>query len=211
MTAYTIFESAGGGRTRRVSTVYATAIAGGGTASGGSVANTSYGQSFSSPDYTITQIAMNFDTSGIDDAETVDSVVFSMFVNTTSNTLEAFTGELFAYDFGGTADSTTFRTNVQLAALTKLATCVFPVQPAGEGAYAVFTSLPAFLTAITKTGVTRVLLATEKMRTATAPTTSETAILNLRATAGTDEDPKMVINASVPSGRPRTMSLLGVK
>lgn len=209
MTVTTVFATApgGAGSVQCSSTVYATARSGGGSLL--ATADHLVGQRFSSPNYFCVEGFIIFDTSALDDGETIQGVVLSCDgannLSTEDFTMVAATS---AYD-GGAVVTTDFVAGASLSGLTEVATWASSGYDAG---YNAFTSTgSAFNSAINTTGNTSIILFSAEMRDNSAPTTDERVLFTDADAAGTTTDPKLDITHDVVTTVPlRTLMGVGV-
>lgn len=196
-----------GGQVRSQSSVYATARDGGGNmyyATNGS--ELALGASLSGVTYSIYEVFLGFDTSGIPDDATILSVELSLWVSE-EYSAQAFELRAYEYDYGAVFTSADFRTADQLAALTQVASKASTAFAAGD--YATFASDDAFKAAINRTGATKLVIATDRMEAGSAPNGyNELVIVYSHLWTGTDKDPKLVVtygDAAAPSYLPGVM------
>lgn len=139
---------------------------------------------------------VSFDTSSINDADTVTIATLSIWAiygaPPTAHTLRART-----YDWGNTLTSGDWQTPSQAAANTLLAT--FASASTVAGAYCVFTSEAALLTATgMKTGTVYMIVVSSRFESETTPTGgSEYNVYSSSDESGTTQDPKLVITHSL--------------
>ena len=151
---------------RSNSTVYATARAGASL-----ITETAdwIGQDFGTPLHYCFECYYQFDTSALGADATVSAVSLELDGLTDNSTTDS-TFEARAYDWGGTVTTADWVAGDSLAALTLLATWATSGFSAG---YNAFTSDAAFPAAINRTGFTRFLIASDRLRLATTPTGPE--------------------------------------
>lgn len=193
-TTYTLYAAASDNIVYTSSTTYANVTGGVSAKTLDTVTSaTEYcGQYFASPNYGNYEYFGAFDTSGV--AGTITSVTLSLW-GLGSALLQNFTLEARAYDWGAAVDTGDYRTSAQLGSCTLLATR--STSGYTNGAYNVFTSTADFLTAINQSGITRIVVASDRFRTATTPTGSEYVWFASADTSGTANDPKLVIGSLV--------------
>lgn len=194
--------NAGGFRTRgTVTTVFATAPGGAGSVNGNNivyatarttafaaVSNHSVGQNTG---YVCVESCVIFDTSAIDDSDTVSDVVLSLDGIVDASTTDAvFTAASSSYS-GGPVGTGDWVSGDSLGALTTYATWDTSGYSAG---YNAFTSAgAAFNSAINKLGDTAVMIYSNNHRDAVTPTTDERVTFTDADAAGTTTDPKLDI------------------
>jgi hypothetical protein len=120
--------------------------------------------------YECAETFLNFDTSAIPDTDVVTSAVLSLYGHEDA-CYEAWTAQVRLKDWGDTLSTADFVAGANLSALPLLAT--FAVNSDGENfvktGYNAFTSESAFVTNISKTGFTRLIIASDNMVSNTAP------------------------------------------
>lgn len=185
-----VFADTADGFVSSTNATYSTARSGSGL-SANTTADLRVGQS-RPKDYLVEQGFLTFDTSAIDDGDTIDSVTLALWLTTDSSSAD-FVTEAREYDWGGSLTTTDFRAGTALAALTLLAS----INSSGigaTGAYKSFTSEAAFLTATgLKTGMVNVHLSSAEQRLNSAPAGNEFLVWESANTAGTSNDPKLTI------------------
>lgn len=164
-----IFASSTRGWIKSENATYATAVSGSGlTVTTNSSPNT-IGQRISGI-YQIWQAGIEFDTSSIGSGATVTSATLYMAESTDTSTTD-FDVEAYSYDWGAAVDSSDWRTDAQLGALTRVA-LLNSANFAGSTP-AAFTSDAAFPGEINTTGTTKIWLASARNRSATTPPDAE--------------------------------------
>jgi hypothetical protein len=190
MTTTTVFGSTSDGRVTSSNASYATASTGGTLAISTTETLSFIGQGNA---FAIFQLFFAFDTSGVPDAETVSSVVFSL---DGASDISVTDFDMVALDYDWSAGGLTtanFRTPTQLSALTTLAT--FP-STSYSAAYMNFTSAgAAFNSYINKTGTTYFMVASSRNISATTPTGDENIRVTMADQTGTTTDPKLVVTS----------------
>ena len=205
MTVTTVFATApaGGGSVYGLDATYATARTTGSANANNHVA----GQT---TDYICYEAVMIFDTSGIPDTDTVSDVVLSLDGSFDSSTTDfTVTAASSSYN-GGAADYTVdFVSGASLSGLTTYATWSSAGYVAG---YNAFTSAgAAFNSAINLTGSTALMLYSNEHRDNSAPTTAEWVSFIDADAAGTTEDPKLDITHAAGGGATvKPLAALGV-
>jgi hypothetical protein len=211
MTTTTVWSDAGDFEVTSFSTTYATARDHGGSDEG-ITANATLifvGQNYINPTYYCIEMFLAFDTSSIADTDVVSTGVLSLWGisdNDPSN-LNAVTAR--AYDWGGTAEVTDFRTASQLLALTSLATVAAATY--ASSAYFSFTTQAGMAGNINKTGFTRMVVHSDRHAAGTAPSGDEYWQINSGDNTGTTSDPKLVITHDPPVGHPTGKRYGGVQ
>ena len=207
-----------GFRTRgTVSTVFATAPGGNGTAyslnatyatarTGSNLttrANHKVGQDFFSGSYDVWEAFIIFDTAGLPDTDTVSAVVASFDGNDDNSTINFIAG-LAASVYDGGAVVTGDWVSGAAIPTPELATWNSSGYVAG---YNAFTETANFAAAINKTGNTSVILYSQEHRDNSAPTDQENVVFTDADAAGTTIDPKLDITHA--AGGPTQVSLAG--
>lgn len=187
MTTYTIFSGAADGQVEAVDSDYATARAGAGLSVDTNITDGDIGQA---PGFNLNVSYFGFDTSVVDDAETVSSAVLSLYV-ASDNSTDDFTVQARLYDWGATLTSADWRDGTDMAGDTLLATV--GTASISDGAYADFASEAAFVSAINKTGTTRLYVANANQAAGVAPTNSEKITVVHSDETGTSQDPRLVV------------------
>lgn len=188
-----------------VTTVFATAPGGDGTASSGSTVyatartsgtlttagNHQAGQNFSTPNYLCREAFLIFDTSAIADDQAVSDVVLSLDGNTDNSATDFDVIAAASSYNGGVVATTDWVDGSTLSGLTQLATW----NTAGYSAnYNAFTSAGAvFNSAINLVGNTALILFSSRHANGDTPTGAELVTLNDADAAGTTTDPKLDI------------------
>jgi hypothetical protein len=195
-TTTTVFADTTDGSITSEKNVYATAAGAGGTLYLNNPDTTvlTVGQEvFPGPTYEVYEAFVQFDTSSIDDGDTIDSAVLSLDGNDNHSTTD-FTAEAAVYDWGTSVTTADWRTATQLGALTRVATFASSGYSSG---YNAFTSDAAFVSNVNKTGATRLIVFSARHRTTTTPPDQEYIFFSTADTAGTTSDPKLVVNHTV--------------
>lgn len=165
------------------------------------------GQRLDSGLYSVYEALFQFDTSSIADNATVTAVTLKFWEPTADNSTQNFIFEVYAHDFGSTITSADWVPADDLDDLTKLATydtaSGFP-----SSDYWSCTSESAFPAAINKTGYTRLLACSDRVRNNTTPTTNE--FITFSAYSGTDAfKARLLISYYVPNTITGAASLTG--
>jgi hypothetical protein len=207
-TTTTVFSTTADGRVESEHATYTTARSGANQSSNNSAATMIVGQTVSG-NYFIDEGFLDFDTSSIPDTDTIDSAVLSLFGQSNESTTD-FTIEARLKDWGGTLTTADWVAGASLGALTLLATY------ATSGgwstvAYNDFTSDAAFVSNVSKTGVTYILLDSSRHAAGNTPTGLERVWCYSADQAGTTNDPKLVVNHSAAAtSRHHHLLTLGV-
>jgi len=189
----TVYGVDADGMIRSSSATYATARTGSGTLTLNPEGTGLYsGQLYSSGTYYLDESFFAFDTSGLPDDAIIQTVVLSLW-GISSSTLNDRVHEVRAYDWGDTVTTGDWISGADLGSSTLVASLAD--EDFAYETYAAFTSEAAFLTAINKTGVTRLVMASSRLRLGTAPTG-----LERESWAGGEatDPPKLVITYTVP-------------
>lgn len=153
------------------STVYATARTGGGTKSLLGVGDGRVGQRFSTPNYSCYEAFIEFDTTGIIAAgDTITAATLRLYMRFDDSTTDCVI-EAYIQDYGASVTTADYVSGASLSGLTKVATLASSGVGA-TGAYKSFTdvALPAN---VVKNGVTRIVLASDRLASGTTPTGNE--------------------------------------
>ena len=190
-TTTTVYSDTADGLNQNSSTVYLTARSGGGTFQVRTT-NTQEegGQTFATPNYIFQELMFGWDTSAIDDADTVSAAVVDLWLLTDLSTTD-HTQELRLHDWGATLTSADFVAGADLGSKTLLAS-IATSGIGATGAYKTFTDV-AMPANVNKTGFTRVVLCTDRMRNADVPTGNERMDWSMADTSGTTNDPKLTV------------------
>lgn len=140
------------------------------------------GQQKASTYYDIYEAFLSFDTSSIPDDATIDSVVLSLW-SLTDNSSTDFVIQARTLDFGNTLTVGDHVAGTTFNGLTLLASR----STSGgftTGGYRDLTSEVAFLSAINKTGKTRMVLCSDRFAAGTAPTQGETVVIDSSESSG---------------------------
>lgn len=157
--------------------------------------------------YALYEMFVQFDTSGIDDADTVSQAVLSLYGTTDLSTTD-FTAEARVSDWGASLTNTDWVAGASLSGLTRVAT--HASSGFATSAYNDFTEDGTnFRSAVNKTGATRLILVSDRLVAGTAPTGNELWICSTADEAGTTQDPKLVVTHASAT-KPFRRSLLGV-
>jgi hypothetical protein len=194
-TTTTIFSSTADGRIYCHDTTYPNAREG--TAAVENVDTTSasgganwIGQNFT-PDYFCSEVFIDFDGSSMPDTDNISDGTLSMYGQFDQSDTN-FTAEARLHDWGGSLTADDFVPGSVLGSKTLLAT--FATSAHVNEAYNAFTSDAAFVGNISKTGITYIVLCSDRHRLGTTPTGLERVGWYLADEAGTTKDPKLVVN-----------------
>lgn len=201
MTITTVY-STNDGYLRGRSTTYSLARAGTDIQDGG----TDFvfvGQRINAGEYQVYENFFNFDTSSLPDTDSVTDVDFMVYGSADQSTVD-FIAEAREYDYGSGTPAVAdgdFIPGANLGSYTLLATWDSTTYTSG---YNTFTENgSAFRSAINKTGNTRLMIASDRLRNNITSTTVERALfVSSIGGGGTSTDPKLVIthSADVLSG-----------
>ena len=150
------------------------------------------GQRFSAPNYFCQEGFTHFDTSALETAGNITSAALSLWL-LYDYSVQDFTQEIRAYDWGGTLEHTDWIAGADLGDNTLLSSLL--VDP--SAGYNVFVSSAAFISAIVKDGNTLVGINSDRQRIGTTPTGQEYIMWACANAEGTTEDPKLVIDYDV--------------
>lgn len=148
------------------------------------------GQRFLTPNYVCWETFHNFDTSSIPDGDVVQSVVLSLWGGGNNSDTD-FTLEARLHTWGSPLVIGDWVAGDSLASKTLLAT--FDTTAWTNGAYNAFTSEVAFAANINKIGKTYIFLSSSRHRIGNTPTGNEYIQITPAETAGTANDPKLVV------------------
>lgn len=199
MTVTTVFSAAADGRVESVSSVsYAAARSGGTltaftaeTGGGQGAGQTKFGAT-----YTLDESFFSFDTSGIADTDVVSAAALS-FVGAGVGAPAGFVVEARTFNWGASLTTADWVAGASLSGLTLLATFTIVNTGSWPSSYNLFTESGSNLrSAINLTGITYVMVSTDKMRAGTAPTTDEWVNFQYADTSGTTSDPKLVVTSA---------------
>ena len=148
--------------------------------------------------------AVEFDTSSLGSGSTVSSVALELNLLENNSLLTTHTQEVYALDWGGTLQTSHWRTPAQLGGMTLLAS----ISTSGIGTlnqYKTFAENGTnFRSAINLTGMTRLVLQSSRFRNSNTPSADEYLAWSSANTVGTTSDPKLTIdweaapNTSIP-------------
>lgn len=119
-----------------------------------------------------TEIFMDFDTSPIPDSASITNVILKIgyvgsYIHQDFPSILSDEIEVYAYDFGTSADGVDFRNKSWLTSATKVASIAAPTS--GTSSILTLTSNGSnFINAINKTGSTRLVVTTKQFRTKTS-------------------------------------------
>ena len=162
-----------------------------GTANNGTSANC--GQLFITPTYYCNELFIAFDTSSLLSTDTINSLVFSMVLNSASWNQTIHVQEIYARDWGTAVETTDWIAGGSLGGLTLVGT-LDTTGIVAETRYN-FTSQVGAIGSIVKGGVSRYAVACNLLRLGTIPTNGNLLGWYL-ADAGTPKDPQLFVNYS---------------
>lgn len=209
MTVTTVYSGTADGIVNSSDAAYATARGGTGTLGASTAAaDALFGQALDG-DYYVEELFIGFDTSAIADTDTISAAVLSLFGGGSAPGTN-FTAEARVYDWGGTVTTADFRTGTQYNALTIAAT--FATAGWSTSAYNDFTESGTNLqAAVNKTGTTYLVCSSDKLASNTAPTGFDDVQCSTADTAGTTNDPKLVVtHVAAANLRRYSLTLTGV-
>jgi hypothetical protein len=151
-------------------------------------------------DYYCYQGFYAFDTSSIGTG-TVTAVVFSLYGFYDGSATD-FTIECRLKDWGASLDTADFVDGASLSGLTLLAT--FATSGFSAAGYNAFTDV-AFPANVNTGGTTRVMIASDRQRTNTAPAGEERVVTYFSDFTGSTNDPKLVVTYTPVSAAPSVM------
>jgi uncharacterized membrane protein len=197
---YTFFSSAADGWIASDNPTYATARTGGTLNTSSSDATRFVGQAefFG---YICNEVFLDFDTSSIDDAETVTSATLSLYGAVDESTTD-FTLEARIYDWGPAVTTADWVSGASLGALTLVATYATSGGWSTAG-YNTFTDV-AFAANVSLAGVTRLVVSSDRHRLGNSPGVAgrEQVSFYMADDSGTSRDPKLVVVTTAPPGPP---------
>lgn len=176
------------------STTYATARAGTGTLIAGSDLSSigRAGQTLSGADYFCYESLVSFDTSSIDDAAVITDVALALSGSSDQSATD-FVIQARLHDWGASVTTADWVAGADLSSKTLLATW----NTSGYSAdYNTFTSETAFISNVSLTGTTYILLCSKEQTDNSAPTGNEYVDFNSANTSGTSQDPKLTVTYS---------------
>lgn len=191
MSTLTVYAGTSDGLVQSYDIDYALARAGGsiGTSNNGTSIN--IGQRLNVAYYCY-EAFFEFDTSAVGSGSTATSAILSLYANTDSSATD-FVFEARAFDWGGVIGVEDFVAGDSLAGLTLLGTYS---SASGWSAYHAFSDV-AMSANVNSTGMTRLVVASDRMRLGNAPTGNEYVSCKAAETTGTTQDPKLVVTYSV--------------
>jgi hypothetical protein len=143
-----------------------------------------------------------FDTSSIDDGETINSATFSLYGTSKADT-GSFAQTVCLYSFAPASNTDIVAGDFDSLGTTMLCTSGIDYSSWSTSGYNDFSLNATGLAAISKTGYTRLGTRFSSDASASSPTWSGTKYTNLKAyyseQSGTTNDPKFVINTSAAS------------
>lgn len=203
MSVTTVFATApgGAGTAQGVNATYATARTTGASATGNHIV----GQ-FVSSNYLCYESFLIFDTSGITDTDDISDVVLSLDGSNNDSDTD-FTARVGASSYdGGGVGAGDYVSGALLSAITVLASWLSSAYDAG---YNAFTSTGDFPAAINKTGNTSLIIWSNRHEDGTAPTGGERVTFIDADAAGTTEDGKLDITHTAGGGGTVVQDIIG--
>ena len=198
MATFVIYAASSDGYINSNSATYATARSGGGTISAVTGApNTYVGQYYGAPTYYVYEAFLQFDTSSV--SGTVASATLAVYIEGDTSTTD-FTINARAYDWGASLTTADFVAGASLSGNALRATRA--TSGLSVGAYNDFTSDSSF--ASNTADPVRLVLASDRTESNTAPTGAEYVDWYPVATSGTTQDPKLTIVTVDPSTKTYT-------
>jgi hypothetical protein len=151
--------------------------------------------------YYVYEAFLSFDTSGIDDGDTVSAAVLNVTSHADSSTTD-FTIQARLRDWGTGLTTADFVAGASLSGLTLLATYATSSGFTANTAYDFTDSaMPAN---VSKTGATRMLLCSSRTVGNNSPTGNELVAIKSADTTGTTSDPKLTVTHAAGGGDNRT-------
>lgn len=185
------------GRVQSSDASYATALAGAALGVNATGYYGACGCEYSGGTYTIRQMFFDLDTAVIPDGDAVQGAGFVLRPYA-AVTQPGVVLELYAFNWGGTLTTASWRTPTQLAAMTLLASYDIDSMGWDTGTDARFTSTADFAGAINKTGHTYLMVASKGNRLSTTPTALSSASMNFAENAGAIS-PRLYVSHYTPS------------
>lgn len=204
MATLVVYADTADGELRCNSTVYADARSGAGSFTSSTTGITArVGQNLFGGDYRVYELFFGFDASAIGDTDTINDADLD-FWGTSDLSDTDFTIEARASDWGGSLTSADWVAGADLGALTLLAD--LSTASFSTGAYNTLTPSGANLTSwVSLTGVSYLLLCSDRTGANTAPTGNEQVLVNTANANGTTNDPKLTVDYT-PSSTPATVN-----
>lgn len=194
MATLTIYGEASDGYVQSSDPVYSNARAGTGTSA---VDNTSIGlytgQTFITV-YRCYQGFIQYNTSAIGETAAITSVSELLYLYNDLSDAD-FTIEVRSVDWGASLEVSDFVAGVKLGSYTLLSSKTSDTYASG---YNEFSSSSSFISAINKTGNTKIMHSSNRQRLGNTPTQREYVRWYSADQTGTDQDPKLVITYTVP-------------
>lgn len=187
------------------STSYATARAGTGTLIAGADTSSTgrVGQDLVGSDYYCFEYLISFDTSSIDDAALITDVELALNGSNDQSATD-FVIQARLHDWGASVTTADWVAGADLSSKTLLATW----NTSGYSVdYNTFTSETAFLSNVSLTGTTYILLCSKEQTDNSAPTGREYVDFNSANTSGTSQDPKLTVTYSPVASAAGTATL----
>lgn len=190
-TVTTVYSSTADGDILSTSTTYSTARSGTGYSVDTAGSSAQIGQLLDGADYYCYEAFFDFDTSSIPDTDNVSAVALALDGNFDNSTTD-FTMQARTKDWGASLTSADWVAGASLGGLTLLAT--FATSGFSAFGYNTFTENGTnFQSAINKTGTTRIVVASDRLESNTAPTNAERVSVATADSTGTTQDPKLTI------------------
>lgn len=196
MTTSTFYSTSADGRIQSQSSDYVTCRAGSNlAATTDSSLNDVVGQKLSGSTYFCWELFLDFDTSSIPDTDVIDSVSLSLWLEDDLSTQD-FTVQARLHDWGGTLTTADWVSGANLSTKTLLATLA--TNGIGSaGAYKAFTSDAAFVSNVSKTGTTYILLNSDRHSGSNWPSGEERVEFGMQESG---HAPKLVVDHSAATG-----------
>jgi len=175
------------GRIKSTDNTYSVAAAGG-TLSSSATATLNVGQDFNDPTYECFEAFVKFDTSAIG-TDSISAAVLSLYGLTNGSGPDPDM-EARSHDWGATLTDADWVAAADLSGKTRLG--VFD-GTFSTVAYNDFTSDAAFLTEINKTGITYIIVNSDRHRAQTTSVNNEYYFCQESENAGETQDPKLVV------------------
>lgn len=192
MATLTAFADESDGWLNSYSTDYATARAGTGSFGGPFATGHNVGQvpAGGGDPYNVYEAFLSFNTSSILDTSTVTAATLSVWGAPDASVTD-FTMEARLHDWGTAVETGDYVAGDSLSGKTLLATYSITSWPLSQ--YNDLTSQGAFASNVSKTGSTRLLLCSNRTTNNNTPTSNEYVGFAAAETAGTSNDPKLVV------------------
>lgn len=155
-----------------------------------------YDDKLGDPFYEVYESFVQFDTTSLPDGDTIDSAEFSFEANNDNSDTD-FTVELYDEDWGASLTAADWVPGADLSGMTLRASYDTSSGWTGGTRYT-FTDV-ALAAAVSKTANTRLMLASSRMRTGTAPTGKEFVSHDAAEVSGTTSDERLIVEHSAGS------------